>query len=298
MIATARVQPADARVQTCFVNLIGLDPPRNGGLARVAGEACRLLLKEERANRVRVFFVVDEAFFPQLGEWLPDQSAAIIPWRLLTHARSVLESLRPDFILHPLLGIWPFDTPALQTNARHIVSMPDALALDHPEFFDKEEAARRRLLYEQLKFAAGVITLSEHSRSRLIEHIGLPSARVHVVNLAGDFTANPEMPENVSRPYLFYPANDWPHKRYNLLLGAFAEAGFHTDLIRRVIFHTFEHVPGLNLRRGDDAADGELEETTFVSLTHQRVVFVNVAAQHKGVVLAQQFKQVRALCAV
>ena len=252
---------ADARVQTCFVNLIGLDPPRNGGLARVAWEACRLLLKEERANRVRVFFVVDEAFFPQLGEWLPDQSAAIIPWRLLTHARSVLESLRPDFILHPLLGIWPFDTPALQTNARHIVSMPDALALDHPEFFDKEEAARRRLLYEQLKFAAGVITLSEHSRSRLIEHIGLPSARVHVVNLAGDFTANPEMPENVSRPYLFYPANDWPHKRYNLLLGAFAEIRRSRPDLRLVL--TGHHDPE-NIRNHSAAA--ALPESTVIDL--------------------------------
>jgi glycosyltransferase involved in cell wall biosynthesis/SAM-dependent methyltransferase len=252
---------ADARVQTCFVNLIGLDPPRNGGLARVAREACGLLLEKEKANRVRVFFVVDEAFFPQLSEWLHDWPAAIIPWGWLTRARSVLESLRPDFILHPLLGIAPFDTPALQTNARHIVSMPDALALDHPEFFDEEEAARRRLLYEQLNSAAGVITLSEYSRSRLIEHIGLRTEQVHVVNLAGDFTVNPEMPENISRPYLFYPANDWPHKRFNLLLGAFAEIRRSRPDLRLVL--TGHHDPD-NIRNHCAAAG--LPESAVIDL--------------------------------
>ena len=68
-----------------------------------------------------------------------------------------------------------------------------------------------------------VVTISQDARQRLIQHLNLEKQRVDVIPLAGDIQHLPDTGTNqknldLSKPYIFYPANDWPHKRHDLLL--------------------------------------------------------------------------------
>jgi glycosyltransferase involved in cell wall biosynthesis len=66
-----------------------------------------------------------------------------------------------------------------------------------------------------------VITISEHARQALIERLDLAPDRVRTIHLGVDlerFTPDGRARE----PFLFYPANRWPHKNHERLLEAFA----------------------------------------------------------------------------
>ena len=210
----------------CVVNLAQLDPESNGGLSRVAREISRLLLDiaEERSSFYPVF-AVQNCFAPYFAEWL-NRKPIVIPLDPLFPQRPLLRGLNPDLILSPLFGVDPFDQIEEFRGVRHIAVMPDALALDMPELFSAKIRARRQLAYQRLKNSYRIITLSEYARSRLLYHLQLPQESIVAIPLGADAVSAPQsipVPDNIGKPYLFYPANTWRHKRHDLLLATFRQ---------------------------------------------------------------------------
>jgi glycosyltransferase involved in cell wall biosynthesis len=92
----------------------------------------------------------------------------------------------------------------------------------YPNFFSRAELAYRKLVYGwTVKRSQIVITISEYAKQALVERLGLEPEAVRVIYLAVDhelFRPGTEQRE----PFLFYPANRWPHKNHERLFEAFA----------------------------------------------------------------------------
>jgi glycosyltransferase involved in cell wall biosynthesis len=217
----------------CLVNLVDLDPPRNGGLSRVAYVVCNLLAQWAEEGKVGVYFAVGWRFSGQFRQWLGRSGGEVVPVLPEAGLTPFFETLRPDLVISPLFGMKPISDWKPYKDIPHIASIPDALALDKPELFTAAEAERRRGVYMQLKSAKLVVTLSNDARDRLIRQIGLKRSQVEVVPLAGDLPVSETAPAPDryqspkarigSAPYVLYPARNWPHKRHDFLLRVMRE---------------------------------------------------------------------------
>jgi glycosyltransferase involved in cell wall biosynthesis len=76
----------------------------------------------------------------------------------------------------------PAYTAPLRWRVPTVVAIHDLSFVAHPEWFGMREGARRRLLTRQsAKRARAIVTISEFSRRELIDSLGLPGDRVHVI---------------------------------------------------------------------------------------------------------------------
>jgi glycosyltransferase involved in cell wall biosynthesis len=102
-----------------------------------------------------------------------------------------------------------------------------------PEFFSRGERLFRRWAYDGAARSADlVLTSSEYSRERLVELAGVAPERAVAVHLGIDHerfaptptAADATLAERLSLPerYVVYPANLWPHKNHERLVGALA----------------------------------------------------------------------------
>lgn len=202
---------------TVLVNFAHLDPPNNGGISRLAREVARALLAEAS---LRLVFVVRLRFLPQFKNWLGiGRNPAVIPYTHHIPTSLILRLVRPAVIVSPLFGTEPFTHFGA---ARHIISIPDTLALDHPDLFSRAEAQSRREIYQRALAADRIITLSQYARSQLLQYFPVSADRIQVIELGGDGLPSPTPLPLISPPYVFYPANTWLHKRHNLLLQVMA----------------------------------------------------------------------------
>lgn len=115
---------------------------------------------------------------------------------------------------------FPFTVPVPSPSGRpYVQTLHDVQHLDMPGFFSAPERHYRRLLYDRpARRAARVVTISEFSRSRIVEVLGIDPAIVAVA------------PPGVTLPsrttwtggggYVLYPARMWPHKNHTRLLAA------------------------------------------------------------------------------
>ncbi|MFV0442812.1 MAG: glycosyltransferase [Planctomycetaceae bacterium] len=234
-----------------LVNLVHLDPPANGGASRIAREVSRLLADHARAGRAGVTFAVGSAFAAQFAAWIDYPEAEVVPCLADGEVSPWLRSLPVDLIVSPLFGAEPFHPGDWPGKVQHLASMPDAQALDMPELFSADESRQRRKTYASLKQASKVVTISEHARQQLIYHLGLTPQQVVVAPLGTDIgRLEADGRSLVDGPYVYYPANDWPHKRHEflmqvmehiwrdrpevkLVLSGGHRSGFATDLIKR-----------------------------------------------------------------
>ena len=114
------------------------------------------------------------------------------------------------------------DVPAPRGPAV-VVTLHDVQHLDLPHLFSRVDHAYRRVFYEHVSRRADlVVTISEFSRERIMEHLHLPEDRVVVAPLGVDtdgFTlTGPEGREN----FVLYPARSWAHKNHPRLVEAVA----------------------------------------------------------------------------
>jgi glycosyltransferase involved in cell wall biosynthesis len=118
-----------------------------------------------------------------------------------------------------------------------VPTVTTVLDLQHhelPQFFSRGERLFRRFAYDRAARGADhVLTISEYSRSRLIEIAGVAPERVTAVHLGIDherFTpeasaTDASLEERLSLPerFVVYPANLWPHKNHDRLIDAMGQ---------------------------------------------------------------------------
>lgn len=235
-------------MQTCLVNLADLDPPINGGAARVARAVCQMLLDYARVNpQLRIVFVVNWTFAARFQTWVGDPTARVFPYIVRDTKQGItplLKALRPDFLISPLFGMQPFHDIPEYTGIPHVVAVPDALALDLPALFTRTQLEGRRRIYAALARATVIVTLTRYARGRLLDHLSIAPERVTVAYLGADVpssTAAGTQHEESRletipvQPYVFYPANTWVHKRHELLLQIMKIAWQHRPELRLVL---------------------------------------------------------------
>ena len=116
--------------------------------------------------------------------------------------------------------------PKLKAVPR-VVSLLDLQHHDLPKMFSPAERSFRRWAYDRAAREANeVITISEFSAERISSQLGIGRERIHVIHLGIDHARfapdgpSAEIP-GLPQRYIFYPANQWPHKNHELLLKAF-----------------------------------------------------------------------------
>lgn len=82
------------------------------------------------------------------------------------------------------LDVWfapAYSTP-LRLDVPAVVAIHDLSFVAHPEWFHRREGARRRLLARRAAAKArAVVTISRFSRSELIDRLGVPAEKIHVI---------------------------------------------------------------------------------------------------------------------
>jgi len=91
---------------------------------------------------------------------------------------------------------------------------------DLPELFPRVERLFRRVAYEATaRHADAVITISEFTKGRIVELLGIPAERIHVSHLGVDTSRfRPNTGER--EDFVFFPARAWPHKNHARLFEA------------------------------------------------------------------------------
>ncbi|MFZ5855768.1 MAG: glycosyltransferase [Chloroflexota bacterium] len=232
-------------MKVCLVNLFDLDPPRNGGLSRVAFIVSELMAEMAEQGNVKVFFAVGWRFSDEFRPWLGRSGGEVVPVLPEVGLTPLLEALKPDLVISPLFGMKPCADWDTYRGIPHIASVPDALALDKPELFNAEERENRFKTYQQLRSATKVVTLTADARQRLIRHLGLSEDQIVTVPLAGDMpgdvsAANSGVAKDfaesqVALEYILYPARNWPHKRHELLLNIMREISRDNEDLKLVL---------------------------------------------------------------
>jgi len=103
---------------------------------------------------------------------------------------------------------------------------------DYPQFFSPDEYHTREYHFSEVcKRADAIVCISETTRKSVIRHLNVDPGKISAIpiciqsRLAGLDASN--ISEHLldlridARPYMFYPANFWPHKNHQTLLDAY-----------------------------------------------------------------------------
>lgn len=210
------------------ISLLTLVPRISGGSETYARALVRALARVGELE-YRVFL---PSIAPDAGDGLESRvsssyrASRTMPGRIAAMSRAAafpgklkreLEIERLEAIHFPLsVMLPPLRRPPAAT------SVLDIQHEIYPNFFSRAELAYRKLVYGwTVKRSQIVITISEYAKQALVERLGLEPEAVRVIYLAVDhelFRPGTEQRE----PFLFYPANRWPHKNHERLFEAFA----------------------------------------------------------------------------
>ncbi len=156
---------------------------------------------------------------PRLSRWLINAVAN-------AHMASNIRKHKVDLWFCPLINLAPG-----HLRLPGVVCIPDLQPVLHPEHYRRDLADwYRKRLSASCREATQVITLSEFSRSTIVDRYGISPDKVHAIPLAAseefflpqDDSALQAVKTKYSLPsdYAFYPANTWPHKNHTTLLKA------------------------------------------------------------------------------
>jgi glycosyltransferase involved in cell wall biosynthesis len=126
----------------------------------------------------------------------------------------------------------PFTAPVRAEPDLPVVSVVyDLQHLAYPQFFTPQECANRHALLRVLEERADrLVCISEYARGRFLANLRVPPDRVITIPIAVHGRLPRRTPDEtraalarlaIDRPYVFYPANFWPHKNHRLLLTAY-----------------------------------------------------------------------------
>ncbi len=159
------------------------------------------------------------------GNSIPTRALAIAAARALP--RLAARDVPPVDVVH-----YPVTVPIPRSDRPTVVTIHDLQHHDLPQFFSRAERAYRRWAYDgAARSATMVVAISEYTRQRLVELLGIQPERIEVVPHGLDaerfspdddgdeaLLANLDLPER----FVVYPANLWPHKNHERLVDALA----------------------------------------------------------------------------
>jgi glycosyltransferase involved in cell wall biosynthesis len=144
-----------------------------------------------------------------------------------------LESLLGTTKIDVLLRGFPVDDELSFALHKQVTLVPDLQHELYPGFFSAEVLARRRKDFPRLIRGSGAVgTISEYTRSVITAHYHNQFDDIFLMPPASQFNlgstsenVRPGFTEKIKslQPYLFFPANMWPHKNHRLLLRAFQQ---------------------------------------------------------------------------
>lgn len=127
----------------------------------------------------------------------------------------------------------PFTAPTFAEAGIPVVSVIcDLQHREYPQFFTPQEIDTRDSFYAEVcRKTDAVICISESTRESVIRHLKTDPEKTHTIPICiqsrlagGDSSRISEHLRALHidrRPFLFYPANFWPHKNHHLLLAAY-----------------------------------------------------------------------------
>lgn len=127
----------------------------------------------------------------------------------------------------------PFTAPTYAESGIPVVSLVcDLQHKDYPQFFNANDIyARDAFIGEVIKKADAIICISETTRRSVIHHLKADPDKTHMVHNCIHVRLKNIDPLLISehlnyfnignRPYMFYPANFWPHKNHRMLITAY-----------------------------------------------------------------------------
>ncbi len=127
----------------------------------------------------------------------------------------------------------PFTAPTYSRPGVPTVSVIfDLQHRDLPQFFSPHEVSlRNAFMNEVAQQADHIVCISEHVRQTVLKHLETDPERTHTIHVCIQSRLSTPDQKSVNtyrtdlgigaRPYMFYPANYWPHKNHRMLLTAY-----------------------------------------------------------------------------
>lgn len=152
---------------------------------------------------------------------------------VLRHYREKLQRHGPLSARGVDLLFCPFTAPTFAEPGIPVVSLIcDLQHREYPQFFTAHEIDTRESFFAEVcRRADAVICISDSTRLSVIRHMKTDPEKTHTIPICiqsrlarGDSSRMSEHLRNLhigGTPYLFYPANFWPHKNHNLLIAAY-----------------------------------------------------------------------------
>lgn len=200
------------------------------------------------ANGLNFHAIARRVDAPRVKQWCPSVTVVDVPiYTLLEQFMVPRAAIKCD-----LLHVPHYNAPLLHRGPL-IVSIMDVIHLSAPAYRHSFSTSlyARPMLNAAARKALHIVTVSEYSKTQIMETLGIPSAKISVIHCGVDnqlFNADDEEPFRtvqeyfrISQPYLLYVGNLKPHKNVSTLLRAFAQ------LRRR------KKIPHCLLIVGDDA---------------------------------------------
>jgi glycosyltransferase involved in cell wall biosynthesis len=133
----------------------------------------------------------------------------------------------PPGVMH-----WTYPMAAAIEGWCNLYTVHDVIPLTHPELVETDGAALRRRLAAVLPHAAGVLTVSEHSRAEIVRTLGLAPDRVVNAGLAIEPAPAVALPAGLRANgyFLFHGLNE-PRKNLGRIVAAWRASGTATSLV-------------------------------------------------------------------
>jgi glycosyltransferase involved in cell wall biosynthesis len=152
----------------------------------------------------------------------------IIPNLVSKYISRKINKCNLDIVLFPQQSIFPHGI-----NAKKVVTIVDVVHLHFPELFSPFQ---RWVRLQKEKYIVNncdhIIAISDFSRKDLIKKFNFPEEKITSIYLVTNLEKISIGAEEVKKPYIFYPANAYPHKNHNRLIEAFEKFKFTNPEIK------------------------------------------------------------------
>lgn len=206
------------------INLVPLNPTKIGGMEQYFRNIFAYFLEQDRHEYYLFVSYHNEASLQFADRKV--KRVFIREYPGLTEITQKVYALHLDLWFCPFLVLEP-----CFLRIPSVVTIPDIQHEYFPEYFPKQVLDWRRKAFGfSAQKADAVLTLSEYSKSTIVERYGINPEKVFPIHLdAGlEFSSNQEpqrqylvkTKRSLPERYAFYPANTWPHKNHLTLFKA------------------------------------------------------------------------------